>query len=97
MKFIKELYFKYNNKYTWSIRKDPDGTIYLFFYKTDLSTQHLARLNEDEWENFDGLIIYSTKELNTKEAISSFKELYSILQEKVHGLDKVLDDIIGDF
>jgi hypothetical protein len=38
---------------------------------------------------------YNTKTLGTKEAKDSFKELNTIIKEKVYGMDDVLDDIIG--
>lgn len=93
----KEIFFKYNKKYKWSIGKSQDNNYYLCYYNTDVSVKQLSNMPDDFWATFRDFIVYSTRELNTREAISSFDELYTIVNEKILGFDKVLDDIISDF
>ena len=42
------------------------------------------------------MVTYDTSQIGTKEAKASFAELYGILEEKLHGVDDVLDDILKD-
>jgi len=42
------------------------------------------------------MVVYKDSEIGTREARASFTELYSLLTEKVYGVDEVLDDIIAD-
>lgn len=90
-----EFYFLYDEKHRWSIRYDDDLEDYwLYYYKTTASTESLASM-----ENFAGInfIVYRAKIIGTKEAFSTFRDLFQLLQEKVLGIDEVLDDIIGDY
>jgi len=50
----------------------------------------------DDWQTDEEYIRYSSKDLNSKEAYETFSELYRIIEEKVFGVDKALDDIIKD-
>jgi len=84
--------FLFNGKYKWAIRPSGNDDFTLFFFKTDLSIDELADIGS--WEN-EASIRYSAKELGTKEAFVSFRELNQIVQEKVLGIDAALDDIIG--
>lgn len=94
-----EYYFLYDNKYKWSINMIDDeneGIIYnLHYYPIDVDISSLATTSN--WSFYEGqFITYSTRDYKTKEAIESFVELYRIVKEKVLGINKVLDDIIGD-
>jgi len=42
------------------------------------------------------MVKYSDTEVGTKEAKSSFAELYTIVKERLYGVNDVLDDIISD-
>lgn len=89
-----ELLFMYKKKYVWGIadRSDEYG---LWYYPDAKSTEELASLEPHEFEDMP-LIYYSTKDIGTKEARDSFRELYQLVKEKVLGMDTVLDDIISD-
>ena len=88
------MFFLYDGKYVWSIRWDePTDQYYLCLYP-DLSMERLESLSDLEWEHVRS-VTYSTEELKTREAKESFAELYLIVKEKAHGVDRVLDDIIG--
>lgn len=91
----KEVFFNYKNKYKWSIKEQEDDSYSLWFYKSELSIESLAQIDNEEWEEI-AMMHYSTSDLSSKEANASFKELYRIVKEKVFGMDKVLDDIIKD-
>lgn len=40
-------------------------------------------------------VTYSDKEIKTREASESFRELYQIVMEKLFDLDTIFEDIIG--
>lgn len=91
-----ELYFLYDKKYKWSIMRDDDTDDYLlYFYQTNLSIAELVTASDEPDFEVD-LVCYKAREIGTKEAFSTFRDLFQILKEKVLGVDEVLDDIIGD-
>lgn len=91
-KYDGELFFKYNHKYVWGI-KEEKGNYFLYFYP---ETEEVDELNDEiDWDNYP-YVIYKTHDLKTREASESFGELYLIIKERIHNVDKVLDDIIGD-
>ena len=95
----KEFFFLYDGKYKWSILESATGqkdAYRLFFYPGDQSLRSLATMNDFDWQEFGQLVGYSTEDLGTREAKSSFEDLYRIVRESESGIDKVLDDIIGD-
>jgi len=97
-----EFYFSYNNKYVWSISMDEDNEDFIItnyplpdFNNVDDYIHKLSMLDPPEFENID-LVAYSSRDLKTREAKESFSELYTIIKEKLLGIDEVLDDIIRD-
>lgn len=91
----KELFFLYNKKHKWSMRVSHDGVYSLWYYPSDQTLEEIANTLDHEWEYIQ-MVHYSSKDLATKEALDSFKELFTILEEKLFGMDSVLDDIISD-
>ena len=91
-----ELFFVYKRKYKWSMRRDADGEIFLYYYPGQQSLDQLARFDDDDWQDFADMVVYSSREIGTREAQSSFNELYTLLKERVFGINEVLDDIIKD-
>jgi hypothetical protein len=91
-----ECFFKYDKKHLWSIIDSENGEYVLYYYPGNQSLEELASIPEERWhqENINS-VPYNTKTLGTKEANDSFKELNTIVKEKVYGMDDVLDDIIG--
>ncbi|MDQ7798353.1 MAG: hypothetical protein RDU76_05345 [Candidatus Edwardsbacteria bacterium] len=89
-----EYYFVYDGKYYWSIVKQTNDYI-LHFYPGEFDIYELSAIDGGDWESID-FITYKTSEIKTREAYESFSNLYLIIQEKQYGLDKILDDIIGD-
>ena len=88
-----EYYFLYKN-YKWSILYyDTDKSYNLFYYPGDRPIEEVATLEFPESATF---ITYRSKDIGTKEAIDSFKELYQVIQAKLYHVDEVLDDIIND-
>ena len=86
-----ETFFLYDDKYLWSIA-ESEGEYNLWFYPNgELSI--LAGYEGFEWDNVP-MVRYSTDELGTREARATFAELYSLIKEKVYGVDEVLNDII---
>lgn len=95
LKGDKEYFFLYKDKYKWSIVQREDET-FLWYYPGTLSLEDLCDIEESgSWDGID-MVKYTDREIGTKEAIASFAELFTIIKEKVFGLDKVLDDIISD-
>lgn len=94
-------FFTYNYKYVWSIEKEVDDDDYLNIsnyplrkgYKPEEYTDYLSGIDPSDFRQID-YVCYSTRELNTREAIESFRELYTIVKEKILGIDITLDDII---
>lgn len=87
-----KLFFLYDDKYKWSLGYDDDtDNYYLFYYPGSEPIDRLAAMDFYE----ASYVSYSTEtDLKTREAKESLAELYRILKEKIHGVDKVLDDII---
>lgn len=91
-----EYYFIYKDKYKWSINGLPSGSYTLVYYASDISLDELANFEQENWEHFNDMVIYRCSDIGTKEATQTFRDLYSILNEKVFGVDEVLSDIIKD-
>jgi hypothetical protein len=91
-----ELFFLYAEKHKWSIVSTSDGADYsLFYYPTDLSLESLASMEDYQWSDFSYMIRYSSKDIGTKEAKDTFAELYTIVKERLFGVDDVLTEIIN--
>lgn len=84
---LNRFFFIYEGRYVWSIRKDTGGEFFLRFYPAE-SVEHAMRNNNES-------IRYSTSQFNSKEDVQSFEALHMLVQEKIYGLDKALDDIIN--
>lgn len=95
MKNGKELFFLYKGKYKWSIGKNDQNEYYLYFYPGREEIQHLAHYEPSDWEGTP-MVSYSDTDIGTKEATSTFAELYTQIKERVYGVNQVLDDIIAD-
>lgn len=91
-----ELFFKYRGIYKWSIIKGSKDDYYLHYYPGKQELEDLAAWPEDAWHEFSDMISYNTKDLGTKEAYDTLSELYTVVQEKLYGMDRVLDEIIDD-
>ena len=91
-----EYFFLYKSKYKWSIKGVDDSSISLWFYPGSESLQEIMSMSTGmHWESIS-MVHYSDKDIGTKEARSSFIELYNLVKEKLYGVDDVLDDIISD-
>lgn len=90
-----EIFFRYAGKYNWSMKKSDDE-FKLWFYPGNRTIQDLASFRGLDWATFTEMVYYSSGEIGTREAVESFGELYRVVSEKQHGVDKVLDDIIGN-
>lgn len=95
MRNNRELFFVYKGKYNWSISKSEEGEYYLFFYPEDADIARLAHYDGLDWEGTT-MVTYAATEIGTKEANASFAELYTLIKERVYGVNAVLDDIIAD-
>ena len=87
--------FVYNNKYKWSISTWQEAgvdTYQLIFFPGKIDLEDASTLKSSS----PPYVAYSTKEFSSKEALDSFSELYMIIQEKLYGVDKALEDIIKD-
>jgi len=90
-----ECFFKYDGKHHWSIFKTTDNYV-LNYFPSQPDLNSLAGIPDEHWdEHAPSSVTYNTKDLATKEAVDSFRELFSIVNEKLHGMDNVLDEIIG--
>ncbi|KOY02215.1 hypothetical protein [Pseudomonas nunensis] len=89
-----EIYFLFDKKHKWSINKVTDGYI-LIYYPGKQALEFYASLEAEEWEEHSDYVVYTTKDIGTKEGLESFADLYGVVKEKVYGMDDVLNDIIN--
>lgn len=92
--YQREIFFRYANKHNWSILENEAGEFYLHYYPGKYSIEDMASWPEETWNDFRGIVSYNSKDLGTKEAKDSLRELYAVVKEKVYGMDDVLTDII---
>ncbi len=91
-----ECFFKYDNKHNWSILKNSEGHFYLSYYPSNPNLSELASIPDEHWEESNITSIgYNSKDLATKEAKDSMRDLFTIVNEKIYGIDDILDDIIS--
>jgi len=95
--FDNEYYFKYDKKHSWSIMRNSEGEYSLHYYPGDADITELAAIPEEAWSDFEPESVrYSSKDIGTREAIESFRDLHTIIGEKAYGMDDVLNEIIGN-
>lgn len=91
-----ECFFKYDGKHHWAIFKNMEHQYILNYFPDQPDLDSLSRIPDDMWDNHaPDSVTYTTKVLATKEAIDSFRELFSIVNEKLYGMNDVLDEIIS--
>lgn len=94
-----EYIFVFGKKYLWSINanKEPGepDEYFLHYYPDSPDPTWLAELDPRDWATQVNKVSYRSSDFPGKEAIESFRELYSTVQEKAYGMDTVLDDIIN--
>lgn len=90
-----EIFFRYGKRHKWSIIKNDSGEYYLHYYPGNHNLEDMASWGPEDWHEFNGMVSYKSKDLGTKEARESLGELYTLVKEKVYGMDQVLDDIIS--
>lgn len=90
-----ECFFIYNKKHAWSILKRQADDYYMAYYPGNQDIYNLAKIPDDHWCDVDvRCVTYTSKDLGTIEAKQSMAELYNMVNEKLYGMDAVLDDII---
>ena len=90
-----ELFFLYDDTHKWSIYPRSEE-YYLCYYPNKIGLEELSEISDDEWTlNIPENIQYTSKELGTTEAYQSLHELYTTLNEKVLGMDSILEEIIS--
>lgn len=89
-----EYFFLYDGKYKWSMIKRDDDTL-LWFYPSKHSLETLAAYENHDWDELP-MVTYRTSEIGAREARESFNELYTLLKEKMYGIDEMLEEIIND-
>lgn len=91
-----EIFFLYKEKYAWSM-KDDRAVKHLWYYPGNHSIDYLVDCARSEM-SWDGITMvhYNDGEIGTKEAKASFAELFTMLKERVYGVNDVLNDIISD-
>ncbi|MGB0467626.1 MAG: hypothetical protein ACPGF7_08880 [Pontibacterium sp.] len=91
-----ECFFRYDEKHHWSILETNDKHYFLNYFPDQPNLNSLASIPDESWQELSpNSVVYNTKDLAAKEAIDSSRELYSIVNEKLYGMDHVLDDIIN--
>lgn len=87
-----ETFFKYDNKYTWSLLRNADGNLWMYYYPNSTPDD---LIQVDEWENVP-MKSYNLRDLFQDDADKIFNMLYGILDQKLYDIDSVLDDIISN-
>lgn len=78
-------------KHRWSILySEEESDYYLYYYKMKLPALSLANMNELDLV----LIEYKASDIKSTDAEKSFKELYTIAEAKIYGMDDIFDDIL---
>jgi hypothetical protein len=91
-----ECFFVYDKKHKWSILKNSKGDFYLSYYPGDPDLAEISKIPDEYWdEHGPRAVSYNSKDLATKEATDSLRDLYTIVSEKAYGIDDILDDIIA--
>lgn len=91
-----ECFFKYDGKHNWSIGEGSNSFFISYYPGESVDLKELASIPNDHWDNAAPRnISYNTQTIGTKEATESFSELLNIVNEKIHGMDSILDDIIN--
>lgn len=90
-----EIFFVFDGRYKWSVLKRNDGHFNLTYYPGRQTIEELASFEEHDWIDFTQQVVYTTKDLATRESMETFQELYSLLNDLKYGMDGVLDDIIN--
>lgn len=91
-----ECFFKYDRKHLWSILRRTDGEFYLAYYPGNQDINELASVPDEYWAEANiHSVSYTSKDLGTKEAKDSMRDLFGVVNEKVYGMDQVLDAIIS--
>ncbi len=90
-----EFYFLYKD-YKWSILYNETADEYnLYFYPGPVPLEDLATLVPPDTDTVAS-VRFGSKDIGTKEAYSSFQELYQTIKSKLYQVDEVLSDIIKD-
>jgi hypothetical protein len=88
-----ELYFIYPTKHKWSIKFNSLLEQYfLYYYPTGINLIILKEMDKTSQK----FVLYNSGDYKSKEADESFRELYSIVNEKVSGMDSVFRDILNE-
>lgn len=91
-----ELFFRYKKKYIWGMIRHED-LHRLFYYPDQQDIKLLASFDSDDWENAEiEMVIYKESDIRTREAKDTFAALFTLLNEKIFGINDVLDDILSD-
>lgn len=90
-----EFFFLYKGKYKWSISRRENDEHILWYYPGAETIQKLSGNDGSDWEGTP-MVTYKDGEIGTREAKASFSELYTIIKERVYGVNEVLNDIISD-
>lgn len=89
-----EYYFLYDHKYKWSIQEEENDLILRLYTKQEQSLEDVisSRFFSNDMEN---MAVYSAREIGTREAWQSFRELFNFVKEKALGVADILNDIIS--
>ncbi len=88
----REFYFKYNDKYTWSITASPSESDFTVYYYPGGESPQEVRVHWDEVKS----IRFTTIDESDPEILATFRALYSIVRNRLYDIDGILDAIITD-
>lgn len=90
-----EVFFLFDGKYKWSVFKRTDGHYSLMYFPGRQDLSFLAQMEDHEWGDFTQSVVYSSKDIGTRESLETFQELYNLVVNRKYGMEEVLDDIIN--
>ncbi|PCJ53569.1 MAG: hypothetical protein COA79_22670 [Planctomycetota bacterium] len=89
-------FFLYSKKHKWSIHKDLNDIFTINYYTGGELIDYLANVRDEEWQEIENIMRYIESDLGSREDQESLSELFMLLNEKLLGMDVILDDIISD-
>jgi hypothetical protein len=90
-----QYYFLYDGKHKWSITHLGDDDYTLAYYASPYSIGQIHTLRTAPGFSVEP-VPYSLSDIGTREARDSFCDLYTTIRDKASGLNKVMDEIIGE-
>ena len=85
-----EYFFLYNGKFAWSMIKNKEGDLSIYYYPNVDDPKELVSIIDWEGTKY----VANNSGNKDPDKLQVYEELYALLAKKVFDFDKVLDEII---